>query len=90
MGLALAFLALVTDLDGITAGADDTRTLVGLVLGLGLLGTGLAYILYYVIVDRLGGVTASGATYIPPSSPSRSAGCSSASRSTPSMASLRC
>lgn len=35
-------------------------------LGLGLCGTGLAYIAYYLIVDRLGAVMASGVTYIPP------------------------
>ena len=46
--------------------ADDTRATVGLVLGLGILGTGVAYILYYFIVDQLGAVTASSATYIPP------------------------
>lgn len=33
---------------------------------LGLLGTGLAYILYYFIVERLGAVGASTVTYLPP------------------------
>ena len=66
IGLALITLPLVTDLHGITALADDRRALLGLVLGLGLLGTGLAYILYYSIVENLGAVTASGASYIPP------------------------
>lgn len=66
MGLALVTLALLTDLDGVTELAGDTRALLGVVLGLGLLGTGVAYVLYYVIVDRLGAVTASGVTYIPP------------------------
>jgi len=37
-----------------------------LIIGLGFLGTGLAYILYYYIVDELGAVTASSVTYIPP------------------------
>jgi drug/metabolite transporter (DMT)-like permease len=36
------------------------------VLSLGFCGTGLAYIFYYLIVDRLGAVAASGVTYIPP------------------------
>ena len=36
---------------------------VGLIIGLGLLGTGLAYIIYYYIVDRLGAVTASSASW---------------------------
>ena len=66
IGLALLSLALVTNLDGLTALAADRRALIGVVLGLGLLGTGVAYILYYFIVEKLGAVTASSATYIPP------------------------
>lgn len=34
-------------------------------IGLGILGTGIAYILYYFIVRHLGAITASSATYIP-------------------------
>lgn len=66
MGLGLLTLAAVTNFDGITALGSDVRALVALVLGLGLLGTGAAYILYYFIVDRLGAIVASSATYIPP------------------------
>jgi drug/metabolite transporter (DMT)-like permease len=66
LGLGLLTLLAITDLHGITAVTGDPRALVALVVGLGLLGTGLAYILYYFIVDRLGAITASGATYIPP------------------------
>lgn len=66
MGLALLSLLVVTPLGGITAVGGDLRALLGVVVGLGLLGTGVAFILYYVIVDRLGAVTASSATYIPP------------------------
>jgi len=33
---------------------------------LGLLGTGLAYIIYYYIVEKLGAIAASSVTYIPP------------------------
>lgn len=66
MGLALLTLAVITNYDGITAIREDTRAALGLVVGLGLLGTGVAYILYYFIVDRLGAITASRATYIPP------------------------
>jgi drug/metabolite transporter (DMT)-like permease len=65
-GIGLVTLAAVTDLDGITALAGDPKALAGLVVGLGLLGSGLAYILYYVIVERLGAVTAAGSTYLPP------------------------
>ncbi len=66
MGFGLLTLAVVTDYDAITDIGQDTRALVALVLGLGLLGTGVAYILYYFIVDRLGAVTASSSTYLPP------------------------
>ncbi len=65
-GLALLTLLVVTDLGGITDLGSDPRALVAVVVGLGLLGTGLAYLLYYFIVDRLGAVTASSATYLPP------------------------
>jgi drug/metabolite transporter (DMT)-like permease len=66
IGIALVLLLLATDLHGLTAVFADRRATFGLVLGLGLCGTGLAYILYYFIVDRLGAVAASVVTYIPP------------------------
>lgn len=56
----------MTDFHGITRITAHTGALVGLVLGLGLLGTGLAYMLYYFIVQRLGALAASSVTYIPP------------------------
>lgn len=66
IGLALLLIALVTDVQGIERIASDKVALAGVVFGLGLTGTGLAYILYYFIVQRLGAVAASGVTYIPP------------------------
>lgn len=66
MGLGLITLLALTDLDGITAIAGDARAFAGLVVGLGLLGTGLAYILYYFLVDQLGAITAASSTYVPP------------------------
>jgi drug/metabolite transporter (DMT)-like permease len=66
IGLALIVLLLATDQHGITQIFADRRATIGLVLGLGLGGTGLAYILYYFIVDQLGAIAASGVTYIPP------------------------
>jgi hypothetical protein len=51
IGLALLTLTIVTDLDGITAITGDPKAMIGLVIGLGILGTGVAYILYYFIVD---------------------------------------
>jgi drug/metabolite transporter (DMT)-like permease len=65
-GIGLITLAAVTDLDGITAVAGDPQALAALVIGLGLLGSGLAYILYYVMVERVGAVTAASSTYLPP------------------------
>ena len=66
IGLALLLLLATTNLHGITAIFSDLRASLGLILGLGLCGTGLAYIIYYLIVDRLGALAASGVTYIPP------------------------
>lgn len=66
IGLALLTLLALTDLDGIGDLAGDSRALVGVVIGLGLLGTGVAYVLYYYLVGALGAVNASSATYIPP------------------------
>jgi drug/metabolite transporter (DMT)-like permease len=66
IGLAMVVLFMVTSLDGIEAVFGDTRAWIGLVFGLGLCGTGLAYLAYYYIVANLGAVGASGVTYIPP------------------------
>jgi drug/metabolite transporter (DMT)-like permease len=66
VGFGLLTLAAFTNYNGITEIAGDPRAFVALVIGLGLLGTGIAYILYYFIVDKLGAVTASSVSYIPP------------------------
>ena len=60
------FLVLVTSLHGIGAVFTDARAWIGLSVGLGLFGTGLAYVIYYFIVEQLGAVSAAGVTYIPP------------------------
>jgi drug/metabolite transporter (DMT)-like permease len=66
IGLALLLMWLFTDLNGIGRIWEDEVALTGLVVGLGLLGTGLAYVLYYFIVQHLGALKAAGVTYIPP------------------------
>lgn len=66
IGIATAIFALTTDYTGIDAVFNDTQAAWGLVVGLGILGTGLAYILYYFIVENLGAMAASGVTYLPP------------------------
>jgi drug/metabolite transporter (DMT)-like permease len=66
IGTALVLLLLITDMHGATRILSDRHAAVGLALGLGLMGTGIAYILYYFIVQHLGAMAAAGVTYIPP------------------------
>ncbi|MDP4553404.1 DMT family transporter [Alkalihalobacillus macyae] len=66
MILALVIVGLFGDLKGIGDIQTDLGALLGVIIGLGIVGTGIAYILYYVIVNRLGAVVASTVTYIPP------------------------
>lgn len=44
----------------------DVQALWGVVLGLGMAGTGIASILYYVLVEHSGAMVASSATCVPP------------------------
>ena len=66
LGFGLLTLALLTDTAGIGNLWGNTHAAMGLIVGLGLLGTGLAYILYYYIVETMGAVAAASVTYIPP------------------------
>lgn len=66
LGLGLAVQALITDYHGISSILGDTHATLGLIVGLGLLGTGLAYLIYYFIIDKLGAISAASVTYIPP------------------------
>lgn len=66
MALAALGLALFTDMNGITAIAQDPVALAAVAVGLGAVGTGVAFILYYVAIAGLGALTASTSTYIPP------------------------
>jgi drug/metabolite transporter (DMT)-like permease len=65
-GLSLLMLPLGTDLYDIGAVFQDTKAFIGLAVGLGVFGTGIAYIIYYFLVNRMGAIAASGVTYIPP------------------------
>ena len=65
-GLAVLTLLALTDFDGIGAIATDMHALSGVIIGLGVLGTGGAFLIYYYIIGSLGPVRASGATYIAP------------------------
>ncbi|HDU8697308.1 DMT family transporter [Morganella morganii] len=66
IGLALVILACITPFTGITAIVQDSTASLGLIIGLGLLGTGVAYLTYYYLILNLGAVVASSVTYIPP------------------------
>ena len=65
VGLATLTLALVTDYTGMAAILRTPGPLLALVVGLGIFGTGIAYLIYYHMVQSLGAVGASGATYLP-------------------------
>ncbi|WP_272148432.1 DMT family transporter [Burkholderia cepacia] len=66
VGLAALYLPAFTPLDGTAVLLQHPRAAIGLVVGLGMLGTGVAYLAYYHIVDHLGALAASSVTYIPP------------------------
>lgn len=65
MGLGFLTLLALTDTSGMSAILETPKALWAVVVGLGILGTGLAYLIYYYMVEELGAVGASGATYLP-------------------------
>ncbi len=66
IGCALLTLALVTPYGGMSRISTNATAALGLIVGLGLCGTGLAYVLYYYIVSHTSAVFASAVTYLPP------------------------
>ncbi|MFM0073664.1 DMT family transporter [Paraburkholderia sediminicola] len=66
VGLALLILVLLTNFTGIGRILQNWRAVIGVVVGLGILGTGTAFLIYYFLLQELGAVAASGATYITP------------------------
>jgi len=66
LGFATLMLMLVTDFENIGRVTENSRALWALMIGLGLIGTGLAYIIYYYIVAEMGAVKAATVTYVPP------------------------
>ncbi len=66
LGFATLILLAVTDMTGLGTLTNDPTSFAVLVFGLGFLGTGLAYVLYYYVIGKLGAVRASALTYVPP------------------------
>jgi drug/metabolite transporter (DMT)-like permease len=66
IGLALPILLLLTSFTGLGQILQDWRAAIGVVVGLGVLGTGAAFLIYYFLLQELGAVAASGSTYITP------------------------
>ena len=66
IGIAVITLSVLVDFEGITNITRDTQALWGTIVGLGILGTGTAYLIYYFIIEKLGSVRAAGSTYIAP------------------------
>ena len=66
LALSLIILSVVTPFQGMGDITSDLHASLGLMIGLGLLGTGLAYLIYYYIIAKSGAVVASSVTYIPP------------------------
>ncbi|WP_116473323.1 DMT family transporter [Zobellella maritima] len=66
LGLSLIILCIITDYSGMASINADLHAAAGVFLGLGLLGTGLAYLIYYYLIAQWGAVSASSVTYIPP------------------------
>lgn len=64
--LAAVVLSAFTDFNGVTRIIDEPLAVWSLIVGLGFLGTGIAYILYYYIISSLGAVASSSVTYLPP------------------------
>ena len=64
IGIAVVTLAVLIDFNGITNISTDNQAMWGTFFGLGILGTGAAFLIYYYIIETLGSVRAAGATYI--------------------------
>lgn len=45
---------------------QSTHATIALILGLGVMGTGIAYLAYYYLIETMGAVLASTSTYLPP------------------------
>jgi drug/metabolite transporter (DMT)-like permease len=66
MGLALVILYFLTDFTGVDQVLQVWRATAGVIVGLGILGTGAAFLLYYYLLEKLGAVASSSSNYLAP------------------------
>jgi drug/metabolite transporter (DMT)-like permease len=66
MTLAFLFLLPFASLGSISALAPDHAALIGVIVGLGVVGTGIAFVIYYTLIARIGALRASSVYYLPP------------------------
>lgn len=66
LSFALLIMLIIVDYEGINDIWQDTHSSLGMVLGLGIFGTGFAYIMYYYAIKKFGALLASSITYLPP------------------------
>lgn len=66
LSYALLLMLIIVDFEGINNIWQDTHSAVGMVFGLGIFGTGIAYIMYYYAIKKFGALLASSITYLPP------------------------
>ena len=66
LGIASLLLFVITDFTSIQNIENNYIILLGTIFGLGFIGTGMAYIIYYYLVENLGAVKASSVAYLPP------------------------
>lgn len=66
MLFSLAMMLIITPSQGIFEIVNHPEAFLGVVFGLGLFGTGCAFVIFYFLIERLGAVTASAVYYLPP------------------------
>lgn len=66
LAFAALTMAFFIDFSTLPEVLSTTKTAWGTTLGLGVIGTGGAYMLYYYLLEHLGVIAASSATYLPP------------------------
>lgn len=66
MGFACLSMTLVTPLENVGNVFQSNHAAATLILGLGVMGTGVAYLAYYYLIEKMGAVLASTSTYVPP------------------------